>query len=100
MHRLGSVFDMDYSMVDIGIFGEHIALAAASLGIGSCWVGMASGKRVRPVLKLAKGVELLCLISLGYPAGDGVTLEAFPNPPKPRKQPEEFVFRNEYGRKV
>ena len=39
-----------YTLTDCGIAGEHAVLAAAELGLGTCWIGMFSRRRARRVL--------------------------------------------------
>ena len=94
-HKVSSLVDMDFSCLDLGIFGEHVVLAAASLGIGSCWIGMASERRVRPVLGLPRSVRLLALIALGRPPSG--SLASLESPPRRRMDAAEFCWHNRYG---
>jgi len=57
-----------YTLTDCGIAGEHAVLAAAELGLGTCWIGMFSRRRARRVLGIPAGVEVVALIALGWPA--------------------------------
>jgi len=57
-----------YTLTDCGIAGEHAVLAAAELGLGSCWIGWFDRRRARRVLGVPAGVELVALIALGGPA--------------------------------
>jgi nitroreductase len=57
-----------YTLTDCGIAGEHAVLAAAELGLGTCWIGMFNRRRARRVLGIPAGVELVALIALGWPA--------------------------------
>jgi nitroreductase len=59
--------DMDYSVLDNGIAGEHLVLQAAELGIGTCWVGWFNEKKVKELLAVPKKLKVLCLIAMGYP---------------------------------
>jgi nitroreductase len=71
--RLGGQFrGMQYSLVDIGIAGEHLALQAAEEGLGTCWLGWFNEKAVKRTLGLPRGARVDILISLGYPAEPGV----------------------------
>ncbi|MFA4986351.1 MAG: nitroreductase family protein [Candidatus Brocadiia bacterium] len=101
LHKAASLVDMDFSPLDIGIFGEHLVLAAASRGIGTCWIGMASEKRVRPVLALPRPAKLEALIVCGYPEGEKA---APPDPSggipmRPRKTLDDFAHHNAWGKK-
>jgi nitroreductase len=67
--RLGGMIrGIQYSLVDIGIAGEHIALQAAEEGLGTCWLGWFDEKAVKRTLRLARGARIDVMISLGYPA--------------------------------
>lgn len=57
-----------YTLTDCGIAGEHAVLAAADLGLGTCWIGMFDRRRARRVLGIPRGVNLIALIALGWPA--------------------------------
>ncbi len=59
---------VQYHLIDIGIAGEHFVLAAEAQGLATCWIGWFNGKRVRKILNLPRSLEVLSLISLGYPA--------------------------------
>jgi hypothetical protein len=56
--------------VDIGITGEHICLVAAELGLGTCWLGWIQKDSIRKEFNIPNIWEVICLITLGYPAGD------------------------------
>jgi nitroreductase len=59
--------------VDIGCCGQNMVLAAHSLGLGTCWIGLIKVLTFLPKWKRRLGVEFpyrLCeCISLGYPVG-------------------------------
>jgi nitroreductase len=52
---------------DIGIAGTQMMLQAAALGLGTCWIGGLDREAIGDVLKLPDGVELVGLLTLGYP---------------------------------
>jgi nitroreductase len=58
----------NYADVDATIAMDHMILAAASVGLGACWVGNFDTKAAREVLALEPGWEPLALTPLGYPA--------------------------------
>lgn len=66
----------NYSDVDIAIVVDHVALAATSLGLGTCWIAAFNPEAVRKVLGLPDGAEPVILLPLGYPADE----------PKPKKR--------------
>jgi nitroreductase len=69
-----------YASVDVAIAVDHMTLAAASLGLGTCWIGAFSHKRVKQILGTPDGVSIVCLLTLGIPASPGI--------PTGRKPPE------------
>lgn len=62
----------DHTDIDVAIAVEHICLAAAALGLSTCWVCSFDVEAVRDALKLDPDEEPVALIPLGYPA-DKVT---------------------------
>jgi nitroreductase len=82
--------NMEYTMsggttgaiVDVAIAGEHIALQAVKLGLGTCWIGAFYHDQLATFLNLPKGYRVICILTVGYPA----------HPPKKRKlKPVEEV---------
>lgn len=61
----------DHTDVDVSIAVEHIALAAASLGLGTCWICNFDAPALARALNLDDGVEPIAIIPLGFPAMDG-----------------------------
>lgn len=57
-----------YCDVDAAIAMDHLILAAANLGLGTCWIGAFDPIAAREVLGLPEGVEPLAFTPLGYPA--------------------------------
>lgn len=64
--------------IDLAIAMEHIALQAAALGLGTCWIGSFYPDKVRDVLDIPSSIEVVELMGLGYPADS----------PKPHKRLE------------
>jgi len=62
---------------DATIVMTHIILAAADLGLGTCWIANFDPDAAREVLHLPKGVVPIALTPLGYAADSA--------PPKKRK---------------
>jgi nitroreductase len=58
----------NYAEVDATIAMDHLILAAADLGLGTCWVAAFDPKAARDVLGLAEDLEPVALTPLGYPA--------------------------------
>ena len=55
-----------YAIQETAVAAQNIMLMAHSLKIGSCFVGAFDEKKVKRVLRLAKGVEPYVIIPLGY----------------------------------
>lgn len=80
----GSKFNQQYYMLDMGIAMEHMMLAAAELGLGTCWIGgQFEEDTVKQVLGIPADVRVVALTPIGYPAER-------PNP-KGRKELSEIV---------
>jgi nitroreductase len=58
----------NYTSVDVAIAMDHLVLAAADQGLGTCWVAHFDPAVVRQVLGLPAEVEPIALTPLGYPA--------------------------------
>lgn len=60
---------------------ENMLIAAAGLGIGSCWVAGDKKpycQRIADLLKVKPGYTLISIIALGYPAGQAKLLDKRP----------------------
>ena len=69
--------------VDIGIALEHLMLAAAAEGLGTCWIGAFIEEEVRAILEIPAHLKIVALTPVGYPKGQRVT--------RPRKPLAEIV---------
>ncbi len=78
-----------FPLIDIGITAEHICLAAAAEGLGSCMIGWFDESAVKKLLSIPKSKRPILIITLGYPENE-VTRE------KRRKPIEEIVSFNSY----
>jgi nitroreductase len=58
----------NYTDVDVAIVMDHLILAAADLGLGTCWIGAFDPDAAREVLGLPDGVEPIAFTPLGVPA--------------------------------
>jgi nitroreductase len=72
-----------YLDVDVAIVMDHLILAAADLGLGTCWIAAFNAEAAREVLQIPDEIEPLIFTPLGYPADE-------PGP-KERKALEELV---------
>ena len=73
--------------IDIAIATEHICLAAAEQGLGSCWVCNFDAQKCHELFQLPETEEPLVIIPIGHPA------EGSEPSPKNRKPLEEIVVR-------
>lgn len=82
---LGGLFrGVQYSLIDVGIACEHLALQAAELGLGACMLGWLNERAVKKELALPRKARIDLMISLGYPADENFI------PPKKRKSLDEI----------
>lgn len=72
------------AVINVAIAVENMALAATSLGLGTCWVRAFQPERVAEILSLPPSCPPLFLLPLGYPAED-------PGP-RSRKSREEIMI--------
>ncbi len=54
--------------VDLAIAMDHIILAAANEGLGTCWIGAFEEKKVKELLNIPEDVRVVALTPIGYPA--------------------------------
>jgi nitroreductase len=64
----GSHDGMNYYLVDVGISMQQLVLAAANLGLGTCWIGAFDEAKVKQALGVPAGIKVVALTPLGYPA--------------------------------
>lgn len=78
-----------FSIQEIGAMIQNMLLTAHENGLGACWNGTFSDRRVAEVLNLPDGIRPMAIISLGYPAE---TPEQ-----RKRKSLEQIVHRERFG---
>jgi len=61
----------NYCEVDAAIAIDHMTLAAADLGLGTCWIGAFDPQKVSNAMGLPDGIEPIALLTLGYPKEPG-----------------------------
>ena len=85
----GNKEEKQYYLLDMGISMEHLILAAAEQGLGTCWIGGGFDETiVKQALEIPKEIRVVALTPLGYP--DEVT-EA-----RSRMTLEEMTSRNHW----
>jgi len=58
----------NYNDVDVAIAMDHLILAAADAGLGTCWIGAFDPEATKEILGLPEGVVPIAFTPLGYPA--------------------------------
>jgi nitroreductase len=81
----------NFGDVDVAIATDHVTLAAAEMGLGTCWVGAFDAPEARRVLRLPENIEPVVFTPLGFPASAP--------PVKKRKPLSEIVHWEWYGGK-
>jgi nitroreductase len=85
--KSGNKEGKEYYLLDMGISMEHLILAAAEQGLGTCWIGGGFDETVvKEALRIPPEIRVVALTPLGYP--DEVT------EPRPRKTMEEMTRSN------
>ena len=77
---------------DVGLAGSQIMLQAKALGLGTCWIGALDRKAVAGILKIPEHLEIVGLLTVGFPAEDP--------PPTSRKPLSEIAHYDVYGNRV
>jgi nitroreductase len=74
---------------DVMIAVEHLALSAAALGYGTCWIGAFNEEKVKSLLRIPESLKVVVVLSIGVPDQTPLT--------KTRKEFSEIFFEEEYG---
>ncbi|MGP3703356.1 MAG: nitroreductase family protein [Candidatus Bathyarchaeota archaeon] len=81
----------DWLMFDVALAIQNMCLAIHNLGLGTVIVGAFNSKKVAEILNVPENVDVVAILPVGYP-------EKVPKTP-PRKNVEDFVFYESYGKK-
>lgn len=93
----------EYYLVDAAISFEHLVLAAAAEGLGTCWLGgMIDEAAVKKELNIPDNLKVVAITPLGYPDEGilkGLVNEAIRKAisADSRKPLSDIVFKNKYG---
>lgn len=77
-----------YCDVDGAIAFDHMILAAANLGLGTCWIAHFNVQAARELLRVPPEMEPLLFTPLGYPADEPKA--------KKRRPPAELVHTGQW----
>lgn len=64
----GSIKNMEYPQIDIGIAAAHFCLQATELGLGTCMIGWFDEKKIHKLLNIPEKRKIGLVITLGYPS--------------------------------
>jgi nitroreductase len=53
--------------MDLAIAFDHLTLAAANEGLGTCWICNFDEPLAKEILRIPPGIRLIALTPLGYP---------------------------------
>lgn len=76
----------NYNDVDVAIVMDHLIMAAAAAGLGTCWIAAFDPTAAKEVLGLPEGVEPVAFTPLGYAAD---------RPPRKKRKPLSELVRYE-----
>lgn len=79
--------------IDLAIAIDHLTLAAAECGLGTCWIGAFDERAVKNLLAIPGDVKVVAMTPLGYPAESGLLR---PVEDKDRKPREEIIAFEEF----
>ena len=82
----------DHCDIDVAIAIDHMTLAAADIGLGTCWVCAFNSMQCSKLLGLPANLEAVALLPLGYPE-DLVDINRHESK---RKKLEEIVHWDKY----
>lgn len=96
VHKAADMINRDNQRIDVGIAMEHVVLVAAELGIGSCWIGWFSEKKIKELLRIPAKKTISVLLALGYPAKETDENGIGGIKARPRKTISEIASSNYY----
>jgi hypothetical protein len=74
---------------DVAMAALQMMLQAKVMGLGTCWVGGLDRKAIAGLLKIPNPFEIVCLLSVGFPA--------YEPEPSARRPLNEIVHYERYG---
>ena len=81
--------------IDVAIALDHLTLAAADAGLGTCWIGAFGEDEVKALLDVPEDVKVVALTPLGYPASPELISAVDEGQ---RKAESEIFSVNRFGR--
>ncbi len=80
--------------IDVAIALDHLTLAAAAEGLGTCWIRAFEEAQVKPLLEIPPHVKVVAMTPLGYPASADLIASLGDSD---RKSPNEIFATNRYA---
>ncbi|MBN2559643.1 MAG: nitroreductase family protein [Phycisphaerae bacterium] len=80
--------------IDVTIAMDHLTLAAAAEGLGTCWIGAFDEAGAKELLHVPRAAKVVTMTPLGYPASPGLN-HALDD--ADRKPPAEVFSMDRYG---
>jgi nitroreductase len=80
----------DFGDIDSAIVLDHITLAAAEKGLGTCWIGNFNAQAARLALNTPEHIDPFAFTPVGFPSTQ-------PPRPKSRKSLSEIIHHNRCG---
>lgn len=75
--------------LDLGIAIDHMTLAAAEEGLGTCWIGAFDQEVVKRILNVPEKYKVVALLPIGFPADEPE--------PKIRKTLQELICYEKFS---
>ena len=80
--------------IDVTIALDHLTLAAADAGLGTCWIGAFSEAQARTALNVPAGIKVVAMTPLGYPKTPDLIA---PVDPGKRRGPDEVLVQERFA---
>jgi nitroreductase len=96
IHKAADIVNRDNQRIDVGIAMEHMVLVAAELGIGTCWIGWFSERKIKELLGIPEKKTVSVLLAFGYPKTKTDENGIGGIKPRPRKKLSEVACKNYY----
>lgn len=81
--------------IDVAIALDHLTLAAVAEGLGTCWIGAFSERKVKRLLEVPRQAKVVAMTPLGYPSSPELNA---PLDASDRKSAAEVFRTDRYGR--
>jgi len=79
-------------LVDTSIAIDHLTLAARNEGLGTCWIGAFDHNKIKKLLAVPDGFDVIALTPVGYPSSPELFRET-----QSRKPLDQIVFAETFG---